>query len=79
MSDPAAEALFDALEAQGILGQIRAMLRTAVFTSVDEHERDSGAYVHNPKALAMMRSAEGVRSTCELQSRLWQLRPLHFG
>jgi hypothetical protein len=71
MADPAEEALFDALEAQGNLGHVRAVLRTAVFTSVDEHERDAGPYAHNSRAIAMQKSAEG-----ETKKKILSLLPM---
>ncbi|CAN0113015.1 unnamed protein product, partial [Hapterophycus canaliculatus] len=48
-----------ALEGKGVLAQIRASLRAAVFTAVDEHERSSGVHVPNPAALGVKQDAGG--------------------
>ncbi|CAM9640993.1 unnamed protein product [Scytosiphon promiscuus] len=48
-----------ALEGKGVLAQIRASLRAAVFTAVDEHERSSGVHVPNPAALGVKHDAGG--------------------
>ncbi|CAM9685955.1 unnamed protein product [Ascophyllum nodosum] len=49
----------EALEGKGVLSQIRASLRAAVFTCVDEHERVAGVHVHNPSALRVKHDPAG--------------------
>ncbi|CAB1097123.1 unnamed protein product [Ectocarpus sp. CCAP 1310/34] len=48
-----------ALEGKGVLAQIRASLRAAVFTVVDEHERTAGVHVPNPAALVVKHDTVG--------------------
>jgi hypothetical protein len=81
MADDGGELLFDALEGHGILGHVRAIIRTAVFTSIDEHERKAGIFTHNDKALAMQKSAEGEAQSFVLEPpvELWAHKCLCSG
>ena len=66
------DAVMDVLEAKGVLSQIRATLRAAVFTAIDEHERSSGQGVHgeNPRALQVKTLEGGVRAIALIEDFL---------
>ena len=48
------------LEARGVLNMVRAQLRAAVFTAVDEQEKALGVHTPNPDALRAAASADGA-------------------
>ena len=47
------------LEAKGVLGTIRAQLRAAVFTALDDQEKKVGVHLENPRVAAMNNSPQG--------------------
>lgn len=53
------EAVSRTLEAKGVLGTIRAHLRAAVFTALDEQERASGVHLENPRIQSIQQTEEG--------------------
>ena len=48
-----------ALEAKGVLGKIRAELRAAIFTAIDEQERSAGVHLANEEVQRMTQTPEG--------------------
>lgn len=47
------------LEAKGVLGTIRAQLRAAVFTALDDQEKKAGVHLENPRVAALNSSPHG--------------------
>jgi len=48
------------LEAKGVLGTIRAQLRAAVFTALDDQERANGIYLENSRVLELQQDSRSV-------------------
>jgi len=48
------------LEARGVLGTIRAQLRAAVFTALDEQERANGVHLENSRLVRLHRDEKGL-------------------
>ncbi|CAM9750351.1 unnamed protein product [Pylaiella littoralis] len=71
------EVVKKALEGKGVLAQIRASLRAAVFTVVDEHERASGVYVPNPAALGVKHDVVEGRLSLQLVADFLEHWELH--
>ena len=62
MDDPLDEltvVVKDTLEARGVLGAIKAQLRAAVFTAIDEQERADGVHAENAAVQRMKKTEEG--------------------
>ena len=53
------------LETKGVLGSIRAQLRAAVYTAIDEQEMQKGIHLENPRAARIHETEEG-RLLCSL-------------
>ncbi len=80
--DELRELVTQTLEAKGVLGSIRvrgdararpqAHLRAAVYTAIDEHERESGVHLANPRLAPLKSAHEGAgapRSSLQAGSR----------
>ena len=52
--------VMDTLATKGVLGRIKADLRAAVFTAVDDEEKRRGVHLENPRAAALSRDDEGA-------------------
>ncbi|KAA0170366.1 hypothetical protein FNF27_06623 [Cafeteria roenbergensis] len=57
--DEMRDAVHQVLAERGVLGQLRAQVRAAVFTAVDEEERKQGVRMDNPRLQQLVRSPEG--------------------